>query len=421
MMKYLKYAIAITVTITLSITVAYYHGIYTWESSPQTMWIAEGQLFDATNEKPVSNPGILIENGVISCIGNSCDRPSNVLVVKATGKSIVPGLIDLHGHFFSGTENKPNQNIPTMIWQQLKFLPEVRQNLIESGITSYRSVGDVMPAIMDLKKKVQAQELAGPRLFIAGPIFTISGGHPTNRPGIPQWVIENMTVQSDDADDVTKKVMTLAEQGIDGIKVVYQQGVDKNGNIVMPRMSQNTLMALGKAAKSQDLWLAVHSGPTEETITAINAGVTTIEHGIRHGTLINEQLLDLIKNNNIVYVPTLGREPQGHLNIAALNKHNIVLGVGTDSPVMLKGNSSFHAELSRMVNAGLPDVKALIAATRNGALGLKMADKLGTIETGKLADLLIVDGKPWQDIHTLKNIEKVVIGGRIAYNKDDID
>ncbi|NRA60272.1 MAG: amidohydrolase family protein, partial [Psychrobium sp.] len=257
----------------------------------------------------------------------------------------------------------------------------------------------------------------GPRLFIAGPIFTVAGGHPTNNKRIPSWVIDRMTVQSDDPDYVTKKVAQLVEQGIDGIKIVYQSHTSEQGDVIMPRMSKDTMLALTSAARKHGLWVAVHSGSAQETEDVIAAGINTIEHGIRHGNLIEVDMVKRIVQNNIIYVPTLGREPQGHLNIATLNKTGIMFGVGTDSPVEMSDGNSYHSELLRMVNAGVSNVKALISATRNGAAALGKSDQLGTIEVGKFADILLVDGKPWQDITQLKNVEMVILSGRIAFDK----
>jgi imidazolonepropionase-like amidohydrolase len=94
-----------------------------------------------------------------------------------------------------------------------------------------------------------------------------------------------------------------------------------------------------------------------------------------------------------------------------------MFGVGTDSPVEMINGNSYRKELSRMVNAGISDVKALLAATKNGADALGKSDELGTIEVGKFADILLIDGQPWQDITKLKNIEMVILSGRIALDK----
>lgn len=323
----------------------------------------------------------------------------------------------MHGHFFGGKAEGIEQSIPAMIWDQFRFLPSVRQELIATGITSYRSLGDVMPAIFKLKQELSEQNIAGPRMFIAGPIFTINGGHPTQNKRIPSWVIERMTIQSDDPVYVKQQISALAKQGIDGVKVIYQSHTNEQGIVTMPRISNETLQAITSEARKHGLWVAVHTGTPEETDEAIAAGITTIEHGIRHGNLIESKTMKKIVANNIVYVPTLGREPQGHLNITALSQSGVMLGVGTDSPVEMVNGNSYRNELSRMVHAGISDAKALIAATRNGANALGKLDELGTIEVGKYADILVVDGQPWQNITELKNIEMVILSGRIALDK----
>jgi imidazolonepropionase-like amidohydrolase len=248
MKKFFTYCTLFIISTAVIFMISYQTNLYVWEAPQQNMWIANGQLFDGTSEQAIKNPGILIEKGKIACLGRACKIPQEIIHIDATGKSIVPGLIDLHGHFFS--------------------------------------------------------------------------------------------------------------------------------------------------AKAQGS-----------------------EHGLRHGNLIKSETMQKIVENNIIYVPTLGREPQGHLNIAALNQSGVALGVGTDSPVEMISGNSYHHELSRMVNAGMPDVKALIAATRNGAKALGKSKELGTIEVGKYADILLIDGQPWQDITELKNIEMVILSGRIALDK----
>lgn len=396
--------------------ISYQKNLYVWQNPQQNMWITNGQLFDGTSEQAIKNPGVLVENGKISCLGSTCKRPQDVIHIDATGKGIVPGLIDLHGHILSAKAEGIQQSIPAMIWDQLRFLPSVRRELIAAGITSYRTLGDVMPAIFQLKEELDEQNLAGPRIFIAGPIFTIKDGHPSQNKRIPDWVLERSTVQSDDPVYVKQQIAALAKQGIDGVKVVYQSYTDEQGVVIMPRISNKTLHAITSEARKHGLWIAVHTGTPEETDEAIAAGITTIEHGIRHGNLIETKTMQKIVENNIIYVPTLGREPKGHLNIASLNQSGVKFGVGTDSPVEMINGNSYRQELSRMVKAGIPDVKALLAATRNGADALGKSDELGTIEVGKFADILLVDGQPWQDITELKNIDMVILSGRIALN-----
>ncbi|NQZ05935.1 MAG: amidohydrolase family protein [Algicola sp.] len=417
MKAFLKYFIMSLVSIAAVIAVVYQYDLYVWQQPQKQMWIVNGLLFDGTSDKAIKNPGIVIKDGKIACLGSHCEIPQDTVTIDASGKAIVPGLIDLHGHFFAGKSKQPGQSLPSVIWEQFRFLPDVRRKLIKAGITSYRSLGDVAPAIFDLKQKLSEQDLAGPRLFISGPIFTVKGGHPTQKKGIPKWVIDLITVQSNDAEYVKQQVTALVKQGIDGVKVVYQSHTNEQGVVTMPRMSKKTLQAITDEARKHGLWIAVHTGTPAETVEAISAGITTIEHGVRHGNLIQSKVMQQIVSSDIVYVPTLGREPKGHLNISALSQAGVMLGVGTDMPVETADGYSYHNELSRMVNAGLTDVKALIAATRNGAQALGKLDVLGTIEEQKYADLLIIDGLPWQDISDLKNIELVILSGRIAFDK----
>ena len=395
---------------------AYNHNLYVWQQPKQSIWIFNGHLFDAVSSQSSENKGILVADGKISCMGDTCKAPKDAIRIDAAGKTIVPGLIELHGHFFGGKAEQGKQSVPAMIWDSVRFNPEVRRKLIGAGITSYRSVGDPVSAIVKLKEQLNSQQIAGPRMFIAGPIFTARGGHPTQGQ-IPGWMIDQMTVQSDDPLYVKQKISALAKQGVDGIKVVYQGMINKQGVTTMPRISKETLLAITTEARKHGLWVAVHTGSPEEHIEAIEAGITTIEHGVRHGNLVGQETLELILTNNVIYVPTLGREPEGHLNISALHQAGVKFGVGTDTQAEMIVGDSYHDELSRMVDAGLPDADALLAATRHGAMALGKLNELGTIETGKNADLLIVDGQPWVDIRDLRKINYVVLSGRIAVDQ----
>lgn len=307
-----------------------------------------------------------------------------------------------------------------MIWNSIRLQPDVRRKLIESGITSYRSVGDPNSGIYELKNSLDMQEVASPHMFIAAPIFTAPGGHPAQSKRIPKWMIDEMTVQSDDPEYVKTKIAALVEQGVDGIKVIYQGHTNEHGEVILPRISIETLQAITAEARKFGLWVAVHTGSPEETNEAIKAGITTIEHGVRHGNIISSETLQLIVEHYIVYVPTLGREPKGHLNIHSLHQAGIQFGVGTDTQGNMIVGDSYHNELSRMVEAGIPDAEVLLAATRNGAVALREIDQMGTIQVGKFADLLLVNGHPWLNIRDLKNIEMVVLSGRIALDKREL-
>jgi enamidase len=238
MKKLLTYFVVIGVISTITFMIAYNHNLYVWQQPQQNMWIHNGSLFDATGLQPVKNPGILVVDGKISCMGDECKVPQGALQIDATGKAIVPGLIELHGHFFGGRAEEGRPSVPAMIWDSIRLKPSVREKLIDAGITSFRSLGDPSSGIYKLKEQLHNQEIAGPRMFIAGPIFTVKGGHPT-KGKMPSRMVEQMTVQSNDPEFVKQKIAKLVKQGIDGIKVVYQSNTNEQGVVTMPRISKN--------------------------------------------------------------------------------------------------------------------------------------------------------------------------------------
>jgi enamidase len=372
--------------------------------------IRGGTLFDATSTEPRASSTVVLRDGIIACVGAECTASPDALVVDATGLAILPGFIDLHRHFFGS-----RQEVGTVatVWNFARMMPAKRRELLEAGVTSIRQLGDPREAILEVKRLLEARELAGPRLFVAGPIFTAPGGHPAygGRDPNPGGVGGPMTFQSDDAAAVRAEIALLASQGVDGIKAVLHRSVSDDGQLALPTLSDATLQALVAEAKARDLWVAVHvGGPAQQTAQAAQAGVTTVEHGIRHGNGVDEATLQVLVENEVVYVPTLGQEPDGHLAIPALHAAGVLLGVGTDE-------DDHHDELGRLAAAGVPAADVLIAATRNGARALRRNAELGTIEQGKLADVVLALGAPWTDIGDARNVVAVIQDGHVVVDK----
>jgi len=414
--------IILAVAASLALYIGYNRNLYVGNAETAgEIFIHGGMLFDAVDGAVVANPGIVLKEGIITCIGSSCEAPPSAVSIDATNLSILPGLVELHGHFLLATKDNDSLSTPAFIWNIVQARPDVRQKLLEAGITSFRSLGDPQDGILMIKDQLDSGELAGPRLFVAGPIFTAPGGHPTinGRDPIVDGFGWQMTFQSDSASVVRTEVARLATQGIDGVKAILHGRTSDDGEVLQATLSLSTLNAISEEARTNDFWVAVHVGQTSEhVVDAINAGATSIEHGVRGGNLISTEALELLVSKEIVYVPTLGREPLGHLNIPALDDAGVIIGVGTDTnnPEMSYGES-YHLELSYLVDAGLSANSALLAATRNGAIGLRKSEQLGTIEEGKFADLILVNGEPWNDISELKSVEMVIQAGHIVVDK----
>ena len=425
MLRLLKFSLGVLVAVLLVTFFTLYFmfgmNIYEPPEARSSLFVRGGQLFRGVDARVENNPGMLIVDGRIICLGNLCEPRPDSRVIDATGLSIVPGLIELHGHFAAITADNADLKLTRLAWNMVRMRPDVRRRLHESGVTSFRSVGDPRDFIRELKAYLEGGELSGPRLFAAGPIFTAPGGHPTRegRDPNPSGFGGNMAFQSDDPEVIRAEVALLAEQGGDGIKAVFHGAASESGTTLLPTLSEESLRTLVDEAHAHDMWVAVHVGPLDETKTAIRAGADTIEHGVRAGNLVDAETLRLLVDNEVVYVPTLGREPMGYLNIPLLYEAGVTIGVGTDTnnPAMRYGDS-YHQELQALVNAGMPDVEVLLAATRNGAKALGMEDTLGTLEAGHLADLLLVQGAPWNDIAELRNIRMVIQNGLVVMDRE---
>jgi imidazolonepropionase-like amidohydrolase len=394
----------------VTLAIGYFGTLYTTEAGPPPeIVIRGGTLFAATDTTPIENPGIVLRGGRIGCIGEDCASSDAAIEIDASGLAILPGMIDLHAHLL-GRRDDPG--LLRTIWDAARMRPDVRRAMLEAGVTALRDVGAPRDAIIEIRNALAARELAGPRLFVAGPIFTAPGGHPAygGRDPNPSGVGGQMAFQSDDPERVRSEIRRLAAQGVDGVKAVFQGAAGPSGEPLLPTLSLETLRAITAEARAQGLWVAVHAGPADESARSAEAGATTIEHGVRQGNVIDERTLEALRRHGVVYVPTLGREPGAEVNIPALVAGGIAIGVGTDG-------EDYYEELERLAEAGMPAPEVLLAATRNGARGLLKEGDLGTIEEGKLADVILVAGEPWNDVRDLRSVAAVIQDGRIVVDR----
>lgn len=399
------------------------------------------RLIDGTGHDPIENMAIIIDGNRIKNVGLVTSYPDNTNVVNLRGLTVMPGLINCHLHLGGLTVDKPGKAIGKVSLKDMaSFFLDYSRNYahrrwlaIENGVTTIRSAGDHYPHIIKLRDKIAAGKLVGPRIFAPGPTITAPGGHPAgtiykgNR-----YITKNATRQIAEVGSAREEVRRLVEGGVNCIKAIYSDINPMNITHKVPRLSLDVLEVLADEAHQHNLRLMAHTGSPKETMDAIKAGADSIEHGILPGgdsTEFEDDLVKTMLDRGTYFVPTLAiawaykdAYPDVFsglkMTFKKLHSAGVNIAAGTDSgtPGVVIGKG-LHKELELMVEAGISPMEAITAGTRNAADNLGKATELGTIEPGKLADIIAVSGDPLKDIRDTREIKLVIKDGKILVNK----
>jgi imidazolonepropionase-like amidohydrolase len=379
--------------------------------------IIGGRVFDGTG-RPARPATIVIEGNRIVRVAPPGERqfPAGTQIIDASDKTVLPGLIDMHSHIsyatpgvaspFGANGADTEADATLRAQERLRFY-------IESGITSVRDVGSEGMVPFRLKQWVAEHRLPLPRIFAAGLIITAKGGHGAER------ITDDMASvrEASGPDDFRQAVREQFEKGADFIKLASH-------------FSQAEVEAAVDEAHALGMKVTVDA-ENEYITRAVEAGVDMVEHPLprpdstialmaKRGVGAIPTLIPYIYINDLVggYFGSTSRRfevtPSTHFAmLQKLQKAGVKIGVGTDlvSDWYRYLPHPYIAELTQFVAAGLSPSEALIAATRTNAELLQMDDKLGTLEPGKLADLVIVAGKPDLVLADLANIETVFRDG----------
>jgi imidazolonepropionase-like amidohydrolase/ABC-type multidrug transport system permease subunit len=435
----------------------------------QTWLIQDARIF-VGNGKVIENGSVLIKQGKIAQVYEGAAPDAKKLKaekIDAAGKTVLPGLIDVHVHL------APSGGIysdPTKYGDPKNSEHELEAYLY-CGVTAVRSVGDALDAMLRLRDLFGTGEKLGTELFFCGPMFTAEGGHGTEYlKDVPEPMRSKMLAQfvrlPKSADEGRRQVDDLARQGVHAIKGILDRGAP---GYAFNRLDATILRAVAEEAHAKHLPVAVHTGDLADVVDAIAVGADSIEHG-SFSEEIPDATIAEIKARGIAYDPTLS-VAEGYTNFAkgdtSLLKRSLVQQVtpkeliaGTESAAtsqqfkaMREGISHYpispaigaknlqkawHAgvmlvtgsdagnflvmhgptvqhEIELWVAAGIPPEVALQAATLNAAKLLRAENRIGTVEKGKEASLLIVDGNPLQDVRALSSISVVLMKGeRVA-------
>ncbi|MFC1795092.1 amidohydrolase family protein [Planctomycetota bacterium] len=341
--------------------------------------------------------------------------------IDARGRTLMPGLIDTHIHF-----GLTGQSRAAFRAQMEKSPPKYLKDFIQHGVTTVKSLGDSLDLVLELRTMVNEGNILGPRILLVGPNFTAPGGHPVATLGQDEGAIE-----VDDENTARKEVRRLREKGVDAIKAVLEGGGGWGMPDKLPRLSANVLRAIVDEAHKHKLPVTVHTHRAQDVIDAVETGADGVEHGVSDVTLSDNRVANLLLKRNVNYTPTLWIMRLGSLasesesfeitkqNLKFLSDKGVRISLGTDTLCsMPRPGLNTIQEMEFMAEAGLTPEKVIRAATRNAAEHLGLLEDLGTIEPGKIADLIIIDGDPLKDISTLHQVQMVIKAGRIVHDED---
>ncbi len=396
---------------------AFFNGIYSPPpEANRALAIRGGTLYDGTDSKPREGIVVVIEHGKITCAKRGCGIPVGANTVDATGYSVLPGLTDLHLHFGAPVGDDATVNPVVAMWDSLRHRPGVRRALLESGVTTIRSVGDDADKLPRTLAWLSAGTIAGPQVFSVGPIFTAPDGYPVGMdyPGL----IPSGTRQLQDTDAARAEVKTVLKAGFTGIKLVYD---DDGGKF--PKLDKMVMQAIVSEAAYNKVWVAAHTGNNADIRDVVTAGVTTIEHGSREP--LDEETIALLAKKEVVLVPTLAileaRVPEefevAKANAKAAFDGGVKIGVGSDTQgLSMAFGTSTHREIELLMGAGIPGIAVLQGATGIASKALGKSDDFGTLEVDRRGDVIIVGEDPWSDPAALSKIMVVIQDGRLVYD-----
>jgi imidazolonepropionase-like amidohydrolase len=402
----------------------------------QKKYIHAGKLIDGIADIPIEMITIVIKGNIVQSVLRGYLNPGpNDTLINLRNYTVLPGLMDMHTHL-SGQSNpkvymeKFYMDIDEYAYRSIPYA----EKTLMAGFTTVRELGGIIST--SLRDAINAGYVIGPRIYSAGKSIATTGGHADPSSGL------NMNFSGDPGpkegvvngpSDARKAVRQRYKNGADLIKVTATGGVlSVAKNSKNPQFTEEELIAIVETADDYDMHVAAHAHGPEGMKRAIKAGV----HSIEHGTIMDGEVLALMKKHGTYYVPTISAgmfvaekaKESGYyppiivpkaleIGPRLLNtfttayKFGIKIAFGTDSGVSYHGDNA--KEFYYMVKGGMTEMEAIRSATVVASEMLKINDKYGSIESNKIADIIAVDGNPIKDITALQKVVFVMKDGVI--------
>lgn len=408
-------------------------------AAAETVYIHAGKLLAVPGEGYLEERTIVIEDGRITGIAEGyLDAEEADRAINLKDAYVLPGLIDSHVHLLS--EWSPDVRLKTVTDtpsdQALSGAANARKTLM-AGFTAVQDVGGTNDAIFALRDAVKAGKVPGPRIRAAGRAVAVTGGHGDIN-GFSPTIMAIFTGDNvcNGADDCRRAVRQQIKEGADVIKITATGGVLSNTRAGLGKQfTSDEMEAIVETAASMGRYVTAHAHGKDGIDAALRAGVRSIEHG----TYLDGETIALFKRYDAVLVPTVlagvtvtgwtdeawlppaSREKAAEvgprmLDMLALAKEGGVrVAFGTDTGVSEHGDNA--QEFALMVEAGFTPEEAIRSATVIAAEHLEMGEEIGSIEVGKFADIIAVDGDPLEDVTELEDVDFVMMGGAVELNE----
>lgn len=394
--------------------------------------VKNASLWDGTGSPVQAGMTIVMaEDKFVSITQEDLEIKEGDTVIDAQGKFVMPGMIDCHVHVTSTGQPKDitgNQNAPEAYLALIGA--QMIQRDLEAGFTTVRNMGTKNFMDISIQKAWQEGRIKGARILTSGPCITMTGGH--------GWM---GGLQSDGQDECRKSARLLLRNGVEVVKIMATGGVMTPGvEPGSPQLTEAEIRAAVEEAHKAGRKTATHAQGTEGIKNAVRAGIDTVEHGI----FLDEELLVMMKERNTALVPTLvapyhinqggvaagipeyavakaSQVAASHLNSFKMAlQAGLTIALGTDAGTPLNFHGENALELQLMTENGMSNEQALLAATKTASEVVDRADLIGSVEVGKLADLLIIEGNPLEDISLLvkKDPIKIIIqNGKVVHTR----
>jgi len=399
-----------------------------------------GKLIDVKTLSVLTNMSIIVEGKKIVAVQSGyVDGIKGDQLINLKNKTVMPGLIDMHVHLES--ETNPNAYLDRFTKNPgdvaYQALVNAKKNLM-AGFTTVRDLGGTH-VVISLRNAINKGSVDGPRIFTAGVAIGTTGGHADDSNGLNETFKKDLGPADgviNGVEDAAKAVRQRYKEGSDLIKITATGGVLSYAKDGMgAQFTIEEVKSIVQTAKDYGFRVAAHAHGAEGMKRAVLGGVSSIEHG----TYMTPEVMELMKERGTYFVPTViaGRSVADSAQIPnyypemvkkkALEigpiiqstfgkayKAGVKIAFGTDAGVFGHGKNAREFEL--MHEAGMPALEAIRSATLNAADLLGQSDKLGTIEPGKAADIIAVEGNPAETIQSMSKVKFVMRDGTVYKN-----